>query len=117
MLADDLSKQDMIGAHQPLMSCVCDLLTCADVDSTRYVSGTLAKLCFRNLNNQAAVVERHGALLGLLSLCECADTESRRNATAVMVQLARQPILKECVYGLVAPLRRIADFLSSGDSF
>ena len=61
MLADDLSKQDMIGAHQPLMSCVCDLLTCADVDSTRYVSGTLAKLCFRNLNNQAAVVERHGA--------------------------------------------------------
>jgi hypothetical protein len=96
-IADDLSKQDLIGAHESLMSCLCDLLTSADVDTTRYVSGTLAKLCFRCLGNQVAVVERHGALLGLLSLCQCADTESRHNATAVIVQLARQPILKECV--------------------
>lgn len=80
------------------MGCVCELLTSADVDTTRYVSGTLAKLCFRCANNQIAVVERHGALLGLLSLCQCADTESRHNATAVIVQLARQPGLKECVF-------------------
>ena len=96
--ADDLSKQDHIGSHEPLMSCLCDLLTSADVDTTRYVTGTLAKLCFRCVNNQVAVVERHGGLLGLLSLCECADTESRHNAAAVIVQLARQPSLKEYAY-------------------
>ncbi len=96
--ADDLSKQDLIGSHEPLMSCLCELLTSADVDTTRLVSGTLAKLCFRCVNNQVAVVERHGGLLGLLSLCECADTESRHNAAAVIVQLARQPSLKECVH-------------------
>jgi len=79
------------------MSGVCELLTSTDVDTTRFIAGTLAKLCFRCLSNQVAVVERHGALLGLLSLCECADTESRHNATAVVGQLARQPSLKECV--------------------
>jgi hypothetical protein len=109
-LADDLSKQDLIGSHEPLMSCLCDLLTSADVDTTRLVSGTLAKLCFRCVNNQVAVVERHGGLLGLLSLCECADTESRHNAAAVIVQLARQPSLKEYVHYVIVPLLISHDF-------